>query len=129
MDYGQDFKLDSNRDIIFTPDGDIEITGSAALVAQDIREELSIAFGSVEWDRNAGSNLIYCLNSNTKNDSYILSELERVALKDPRVNAATVESEKLDSGKFKLSFSVLNQIDVQELLFDLEDLFGEDVNE
>ena len=122
MDYGKDMKLDENRDVIFTPDGDVELQDGPRLVAQDIREELSIAFASVEWDRKAGSHLLETLNS-TSADDVVVAELERVAINDPRVDASSVKVRKEQDGRFALMFSVVGSLEDVLLLFDLEELF------
>ena len=128
MDYGKDMKLDENRDVIFTPDGDVELQDGPRLVAQDVREELSIAFASVEWDRQAGSHLLYTLNS-TSADDVVIAEIERVAIKDPRVDASTVKAEKRADGRFSLSFSVVGSLETALLLFDLKEMFAGVSNE
>ena len=128
MDYGKDMKLDENRDVIFTPDGDVELQDGPRLVAQDVREELSIAFASVEWDRQAGSHLLDTLNS-TSADDVIIAEIERVAIKDPRVDASTVKAEKRADGRFSLSFSVVGSLETALLLFDLKEMFAGVSNE
>lgn len=122
VDYGKDMKLDENRDVIFTPNGDVELQDGPRLVAQDIREELSIAFASVEWDRKAGSHLLETLNS-TSADDVVVAELERVAIKDPRVDASSVKVRKEQDGRFALMFSVVGSLEDVLLLFDLEELF------
>lgn len=121
MDYGKDMKLDENRDVIFTPDGDVELQDGPRLVAQDVMEELSIAFASVEWDRQAGSHLLDTLNS-TSADDVVVAELERVAIKDPRVDASSVSAEKMADGRFALSFAVVGSLETELLLFDLEEM-------
>ena len=123
MDYGKDIYLDDDMDVVFTADGDVLLQEGAALVAQDVREELSIAFSSVEWDRKAGSHLIECLNSISA-DEEIVSELERVALRDPRVDASTVDATKMTDGRFSLDFSVVGTLDKVHLLFDLKEIMG-----
>ncbi len=128
MDYGKDMKLDENRDVIFTPDGDVELQDGPRLVAQDVREELSIAFASVEWDRQAGSHLLDTLNS-TSADDVVIAEIERVAIKDPRVDASTVKAEKRADGRFSLSFSVVGSLETALLLFDLKEMFAGVSNE
>ena len=128
MDYGKDMKLDENRDVIFTPDGDVELQDGPRLVAQDVREELSIAFASVEWDRQAGSHLLDTLNS-TSADDVVIAEIERVAIKDPRVDASTVKAEKSAAGRFSLSFSVVGSLETALLLFDLKEMFAGVSNE
>ena len=128
MDYGKDMKLDENRDVIFTPDGDVELQDGPRLVAQDVREELSIAFASVEWDRQAGSHLLDTLNS-TSADDVVIAEIERVAIKDPRVDASTVKAEKRTDGRFSLSFSIVGSLETALLLFDLQEMFAGVSNE
>lgn len=128
MDYGKDMKLDENRDVIFTPDGDVELQDGPRLVAQDVREELSIAFASVEWDRQAGSHLLDTLNS-TSADDVVIAEIERVAIKDPRVDASTVKAEKRADGRFSLSFSIVGSLETALLLFDLQEMFAGVSNE
>ena len=128
MDYGKDMKLDENRDVIFTPDGDVELQDGPRLVAQDVREELSIAFASVEWDRQAGCHLLDTLNS-TSADDVVIAEIERVAIKDPRVDASTVKAEKRADGRFSLSFSVVGSLETALLLFDLKEMFAGVSNE
>lgn len=123
MDYGKDMKLNENRDVIFTPDGDVELQDGPRLVAQDVREELSIAFASVEWDRSAGSHLLESLNS-TSADDVVMAEIERVALRDPRVDASSVVVEKKQDGRFALTFVVMGSLEEVLLLFDLDDLLG-----
>lgn len=124
MDYGTDLRLDAGRDISFTPDGDVLLQNGAALVAQDIMEELAIVFGSVEWDRSAGSHLIEQLNSAEETEAFVLNELERVALNDPRVDASAVSAERLSGDRYRLVFSVIDHASKEELLFDMADLLG-----
>lgn len=124
MDYGSDLKLDINRDVIFTPDGDIETISKAALVVQDIREELSIGLKSVLWDSEAGSDILDNLNAANVSDVAILNELERVALKDTRIDASTIEVTKVKFGNYQLAFTVVGTTNKQILLFDLEKFMG-----
>lgn len=125
MDYGTDLYLDENRDVVIDPAGDLKLQSEAALVAQDIREELSIPFGSVSWDPKAGSHLLDMLNSVDDEEMTIRAELERVALKDPRVDASTVKAEWLSGNRFRLDFTVLGSVEPVKLLFDLDTLFTE----
>lgn len=124
MDYGTDAYLDENRDVRFTPDGDLQLQSGPALVAQDVREALSIHVGSVAWDKEAGSYMLDQLNSEQDADLTVCNELERVALDDPRVDASTVTAERLESGTFSLSFVVIGELEASVLLFDLKDLLG-----
>jgi hypothetical protein len=61
-DYGTDFLL-AGDDLVFTPDGDIGLVSGAACVAQDIDRTLKTAPGSLYWDRETGSALLYMLNA------------------------------------------------------------------
>ena len=124
MDFGKDIYLDENRDVVFTPSGDVQLVEGAKLVAQDIRENLSIVLGSVYWDTSAGSNLIQALNSSEDLDLTIVNEIERIALEDKRVLASSVDCEILEKGKYKLSFQVVDTIESGELYFDLKELLN-----
>ncbi len=125
MDFGKDIYLDKNRDVVFTPSGDVQLIEGAQLVAQDIRENLSIVLGSVYWDTSAGSNLIQALNSSEDLDLTIVNEIERIALEDKRVLASSVDTEILEKGKYKLNFQVVDTIESGELYFDLKELLNE----
>ncbi|MGD1819379.1 MAG: hypothetical protein ACPKOI_05810 [Pleomorphochaeta sp.] len=124
MDFGKDIYLDENRDVVFTPSGDVQLIEGAQLVAQDIRENLSIVLGSVYWDTSAGSNLIQALNSSEDLDLTVVNEIERIALEDKRVLASSVDTEILEKGKYKLSFQVVDTIESGELYFDLKELLN-----
>ena len=124
MDFGKDIYLDENRDVVFTPSGDVQLTEGAQLVAQDIRENLSIVLGSVYWDTSAGSNLIQALNSSEDLDLTVVNEIERIALEDKRVLASSVDTEILEKGKYKLNFQVVDTIESGELYFDLKELLN-----
>ncbi len=124
MDFGKDIYLDENRDVVFTPSGDVQLIEGAQLVAQDIRENLSIVLGSVYWDTSAGSNLIQALNSSEDLDLTVVNEIERIALEDKRVLASSVDTEILEKGKYKLSFHVVDTIESGELYFDLKELLN-----
>lgn len=124
MDFGKDIYLDENRDVVFTPSGDVQLIEGAQLVAQDIRENLSIVLGSVYWDTSAGSNLIQALNSSEDLDLTVVNEIERIALEDKRVLASSVDTEILEKGKYKLNFQVVDTIENGELYFDLKELLN-----
>ncbi len=125
MDYGTDLYLDENRDVVIDPAGDLKLQTGAALVAQDVREELSIPHGSVAWDPEAGSHLLDMLNSVDDEEMTIRAELERVALKDPRIDASTVKAVWLGGTSFRLDFTVLGAVESVKLLFDLDSLLTE----
>ena len=109
MDYGNDFKLDADGDIIFTEDGDIATLDGPALILQDIREELGIPLGALQWDPAAGSVMVSFLNDAGVTEADILDELERVALADPRIDAASIQAEKITAGKYRVTFRPLGQ--------------------
>ncbi|WP_020613220.1 hypothetical protein [Sediminispirochaeta bajacaliforniensis] len=124
MNYGTDIKLGDDRDLVFLPAGDVETISGGALVAQDIAEEASIPRGSVKWDLEAGSELYNFLNDPTASEEGIIQELERLALKDPRVDASSVRGSRLEDGRFQLVFRPLSAVTQEALRFDLADLFG-----
>jgi hypothetical protein len=118
MDYGTDLKL-VNDDIVFTPDGDVEIISGPACVAQDIDQALKITPGTLPWDRDAGSSLPLMLNGSQPDDNAIITELERVAIADPRVSPESVRAYKTGPGKFRLEFAPLSAIKPETLDYDL----------
>lgn len=124
MDFGTDVRLDDDRDIVFTPSGDVETVSGAALVAQDLREELSLYVGSVFYDRSAGSTILDHINSTEDPDLLIMNELERVALRDKRIDASSVSTEKTGNAQYMLNFRVVGYADPQQLLFDLAEILG-----
>jgi hypothetical protein len=73
----------ADDDLVFTSDGDIGLVSGAACVAQDIDRTLKTTPGSLYWDRDAGSALLYMLNAAGGADSEseaaaVTAELERV---------------------------------------------------
>ncbi|MBP5163197.1 MAG: hypothetical protein ILP16_09525 [Spirochaetales bacterium] len=128
MDFGEDVRLDDDRDIIFTAAGDVETVSGAALVAQDVREEISIYLGSVFYDRSAGSTIIDHLNATEDPDILVMNELERVALRDKRVDASSVGTNKTGRDRYMLSFRVVGYLEPQQLLFDLAEILGGNAN-
>lgn len=129
MNYGSDFKLDKDGDIIFTANEDISIEDTVRLIAQDLKEEASIPYGSVSWDKTAGSYFFKMLNNADFENDDVTSELERLALKDPRIDASTVAATIGTNGKFKLVYRPLGYIKEEHLLFDLNNLFLGEHNE
>lgn len=118
MDYGTDFKL-VDDDIIFTPDGDIEIISGPACVAQDIDQTLKIEEGRLYWDKEVGSSMPLMLNDAAPDMDAITAELERVATEDPRVNPETVKAYERLPGKYRLDFTPLGAIKPETLDYDL----------
>jgi len=117
-DCGTDLLL-QDGDIAFTADGDVRIVSGAAAVAQDIGQALSIAPGALYWNKEAGSSLPSMLNDSLANDSAIITELERVAIADARVNPESVKAYRLAPGKFRLEFTPLQAVTPETLDYDL----------
>jgi hypothetical protein len=118
MDYGTDFKL-VNDDIVFTPDGDVELVSGPACVAQDIDQALKTAIGRLFWDKDEGSTMMDMLNDSASDPNAVLTELDRVAIKDQRVNPASVNPYRLDLKKYRLEFAPIKSVDTQKLEYDL----------
>jgi hypothetical protein len=118
MDYGTDFKL-VNDDIVFTPDGDVELVSGPACVAQDIDQTLKTSIGRLFWDKEEGSTMMDMLNDSASDPNAVLTELDRVAIKDQRVNPITVNPYRLDLKKYRLEFAPIKSVDTQKLEYDL----------
>ena len=117
-DYGTDFRL-VDDDIVFTPDGDIELISGPACVAQDVDQTLKITKGRLPWDKDVGSTMPLMLNDSTSDPDAIATELERVAMADPRVNPGTVKAHEVVPGKNRLEFTPLGAIRPETLDYDL----------
>lgn len=116
-DYGTDVRLDADGDVAVTPTGALAQIDGPALVAQDIAEEAATPLGSLPWDPQAGSNLLQWLNSPWPRDAEVLAELRRLAAKDPRVDARTIDA-RSDRDGYVLSFRPLGSVSLRELRFD-----------
>ena len=115
----RDALLDDDGDIAVDDDGNGATVTGGRLVAQDVREEISTPRGSLPWDRAAGSDVLLWLNRESTPPGAIIAELERIALADARIKAASVAAEQLPDGRYRLSFSVFGAPDAaQEVLFD-----------
>jgi len=119
MDYGTDFKL-VDDDIVFTPDGDVEIISGTACVAQDIDQELKITPGRLLWDKEAGSSLMLMLND-TVDANAVINELERVAVNDQRVDPLAVNANRKNQKGFRLEFRPLGAVSSETLEYDLKE--------
>ncbi|MCY4377334.1 MAG: hypothetical protein OXC31_26545 [Spirochaetaceae bacterium] len=105
----RDALLDADRDFAVQDDETgVSVTG-ARLVAQDVRESLLIPRGSLPWDRGDGSDVLLWLNLEGTPPGAIIAEIERVALADPRIEAASVVAEQLVDGRYRLAFSVIGE--------------------
>jgi len=118
MDYGIDFKL-VNDDIVFTPDGDAELISGPACVAQDIDQTLKTSKGRLFWDKEEGSTMMLMLNDSASDPNAVIAELERVAIKDQRVNPTSVNPYRKDFKTYRLEFMPLKSVDTQTLEYDL----------
>jgi hypothetical protein len=118
MDYGTDFLL-VDDDIVFTPDGDVELVSGPACVAQDIGQQLKLTPGTLIWDTQAGSSMLLFLNDAGIDYNAVIAELERVAIADPRVDPATVKAARVSGGKCRLEFTPLQAIKPEVLDYDL----------
>ena len=119
MDYGTDMLL-VDDDIVFTPDGDIDLVSGPACIAQDIDQELKITPGSLAWDKAAGSSMLLMLNDSQSDAAAVVAELERVAIEDERVDPSAVKATALADGKtYRLEFTPLAAVSPETLDFDL----------
>lgn len=121
--YGTDIKL-VDRDVVFTPDGDLETIEGPALIAQDIAEGAAIAIGTLVWDKTAGSTIPLALNDVGVTPAGIVAELERLAIDDERVAPETVVAEHSGGGAYSLAFRPLGSVTPETLYFDLDEILG-----
>ena len=121
MEYGTDIRL-FDDDIIFTPDGDVEVISGPACVAQDIDQALKITPGRLPWDKEVGSTMMLMLNDAGIDANAAIIELERVAVEDQRVDPLSVSAKrKPDDGKFRLEFRPLGAVSLETLEYDLKE--------
>jgi hypothetical protein len=118
VDWGTDFLLEDD-DVVFTPDGDIEIVAGPRAIAQDIDQELKIVKERLLWDGSAGSSVPLFLNEAEIDEAAVIDEFERVAIADARVDPISVKAKKTASGKFRLEFTPLGTVKAEALDFDL----------
>ncbi len=117
-DYGRDFLL-KNGDVIFTEDGDIAIIEGPRCIAQDLVSEIGILFGTLFYDNTAGSSIPLMLNDVSTPES-LLTELERLAIEDPRIDPESVHADQIDDKTFRISFTPMNSVDPVVLNFNAE---------
>jgi hypothetical protein len=118
VDYGTDFLL-VDDDIVFTPDGDAELVSGPACVAQDIDQTLKTSIGRLFWDKEEGSAMLLMLNDSSVGNNAVLAELERVAMKDRRVDPISVEVYRKDLKTNRLNFRPVGSVDTQTLEYGL----------
>ena len=121
--FGRDMKLDSLGDVVFTPDGDIETVFGGELVAQDIRTEVILSPRSCFWAPGFGQGLRDALKGPEKVD--IEGLFRAAAFNDERVLFDSISTGKMDDGRYKLIFQLLDSVKPIELYFDLKDRFDD----
>ena len=114
-DWGTDVALDA-ADVRVANRGLSQLEGPE-LVAQDVAEALRTPRGSLPWDREAGSDLLLWLQSAVVRDDVAEAEIRRVAIADPRVDAATVVVGRAAAGGYRLAFRALGSADLTEMTF------------
>lgn len=117
-DYGTDFRL-VDDDIMFTADGDIEVISGPACVAQDVDQALKTALGRLVWDEEAGSTMPLMLNDAGTDSGAIITELERVAAADPRIDPVSVSAKRKDEKTYRLEFRPVGAVTPEVLEYDL----------
>lgn len=91
-DPGTDLLLDEHgRDLQIDATDEPRQVAGAALVRQDLAEALRTPLGSLPWDPEAGSTLIEMLNAALIDPGAVEAEIRRVAFRDPRIDAASVQ--------------------------------------
>jgi phage baseplate assembly protein W len=118
MDYGSDFLL-VDDDIVFTPDGDIALVSGPRTIAQDIDQALKTAIGRLIWNPEAGSTMPLMLNDSESDSNAVISELERVAIADRRVDPVSVSARRLDAKRYRLEFTPAGAVTPETLEYDL----------
>ena len=102
----------------FPSDATTTITG-AHEVAQNIRESVAIPYGSLPWDREAGSHLFSMLND-IENPTETIAEIRRVATSLPGVVPSSVRVWRdARARRYRVSFVPIEQgtrttVDVME---------------
>jgi hypothetical protein len=118
MDYGTDFRL-ADDDVVFTPDGDIEVISGPACVAQDIDQMLKTTPGKLAWDEDAGSTMLLMLNDSGSDHNAVITELERVSNDDPRVDPTSVSAKRRGEKTYRLEFRPMSAVTPEVLDYDL----------
>ena len=124
--YGSDVAVNRAGDVVFTADGDVEVTSGGALVAQDIRTEAMLSPGACFWARDFGRGLSDALKG--PDEINVAATLRAAAFNDERVDFDSVMTQRLDDGQYLLTFRLFKDVDAHELYFDLKDRF-DDVGE
>ena len=86
------------------PSGAATVITGAHEVAQNIRESVAIPYGSLPWDREAGSHLFDMLND-VENPVETIAEIRRVATSLPGVVPSSVRVWRdARAGRYRVSF-------------------------
>lgn len=118
---GSDVLLDADgADLRTTAADDLAPISGADVVRQDLAEALRTPLGSLPWDPGAGSTLLQMLSGVTAAPGAVEGELRRVALRDPRIDAATIAIRPPDAidQPWRMTFTVLGSADTVALSFD-----------
>ena len=124
--YGKDLLLDDDDDIMFTEDGDIEITEGAQIIAQDLKQELKTNEGDLFWETAFGRGLWKLIKDTEADENTILSYLREAAIEEPRIDPETVSVYQDAEGIFRLSYVPYGEVEARTLLFDLADLLEDE---
>ena len=118
--WGTDVALAEDAADVAVVDVGLSRLAGPAVVAQDVAEALRTPRGSLPWDRDAGSDLLRWLNSAATQAEVAEAEIRRVAIADPRVDAATVAVGRDEAGGgYRLVFRALASTELQTVLFDV----------
>ncbi len=124
--YGEDLLLDDNDDIMFTEDGDIEITEGSQIVAQDLKQEFKTNKGDLFWETGFGRGLWKLIKDTEADENTILSYLREGAIEEPRIDPETVSVYRDDEGIYRLSYIPYGEVEARSLLFDLADMLEDE---
>ena len=119
-DFGTDLLLDEHgRDLLIDATDEPRQVDAAMLVRQDLAEALRTPLGSLPWDTEAGSTLLEMLNAPVIDPGAVEAEIRRVAFRDPRIDAASVQvSAPLSPGEpWSVTFQTFPAADAQTLEF------------
>jgi len=92
-DFGADFLLDKNYDPVLLATGEPVMTSGAAAVAQDVRMAMQTPKGSLFYDPDFGSDLLYYVNDEqtSSNTRHLQIDIQDCIYTDPRVDFNSVQ--------------------------------------
>lgn len=122
---GSDVLLGADgADLRTTAADDLTPISGADVVRQDLAEALRTPLGSLPWDPGAGSTLLQMLSGVTAAPGAVEGELRRVALRDPRIDAASIaiRPPAAIEQPWRVTFTVLGSTDAVALSFDPQEV-------